>query len=89
MQTSIAKAVEKFEILPDLPDPLAYAVQPAQASTISGTTGSILDSQAHSIGSEPSLVSVVFSLAIVILLIYLTGIVYTKLNKAGFKALKR
>ena len=29
-------AVDKFEVLPHLPDPLAYAVQPAVASAVSG-----------------------------------------------------
>ena len=32
------QAAEKFEVLPDLPDPLAYAVQPAQAAAVSGST---------------------------------------------------
>lgn len=81
-------AVEKFEILPDLPDPLAYAVQPASASTVSGgTTTSVLNSQ--SIGHEPSIISVVFSLLIVVVLIYLTGIIYAKLNNVGLKTMKR
>ena len=79
-------AAEKFEILPDLPEPLSYAVQPAAASTISGAT-TTLGSQ--SIGAEPSIISVVFSLLIVVLLIYLTGIIYAKLNNVGFKTMKR
>lgn len=81
-------AIEKFEVLPDLPDPLAYAVQPAQAASVSGTANTTaLASQ--SIGNEPSLVSVVLSLLFVILLIYCTGILYAKLNKLGFRTLKR
>lgn len=88
LQSSIAMAVEKFEVLPDLPDPLAYAVQPAHASAVSGANEiSTLGTQ--SIGQEPSIVSVILSLLIVILLIYITGIVYAKLNKIGFKTLKR
>ena len=85
LNTAACFAVEKFEILPDLPEALAL---PASASTVSGTTGaSILGAQ--SVGHEPSIISVVFSLLFVILLIYLTGIIYTKLNKAGIIAMKK
>ena len=66
----VASAVEKFEVLPDLPDPLAYAVQPAQAATVTGSADvSVLGTQ--SIGSEPSMISVVLSLVFVVLLILL------------------
>ncbi len=83
-----AQAVEKFEVLPDLPDALTYAVQPVQAAAVSGKTDlSALGTQA-SIGQEPNIVSVVLSLLFVILLIYLTGIIYAKLNKIGFKTIK-
>ena len=65
-------AVEKFEILPDLPDTI---VQSASASTVSGTANtSILGAQ--SVGHEPSIISVILSLLFVILLIYITGIIY-------------
>ena len=88
LTAQVVMAVEKFEVLPDLPDPLAYAVQPAHAGAVSGATDlGALGTQ--SIGHEPSIISVLFSLFIVILLIYITGIVYTKLNKVGFKTLKR
>lgn len=80
-------ATEKFEVLPDLPDPLAYAVQPAAAAAVSGATEPVVMTS-QSIGHEPSLISVVLSLFFVILLIYLTGIIYTKLNKIGAKNLK-
>lgn len=82
------QAAEKFEVLPDLPDPLAYAVQPAQAAAVSGSTD-VTALGAQSIGNEPSIISVVLSLLFVVILIYLTGIIYTKLNKVGFKTLKR
>ena len=81
-------AVDKFDVLPDLPDPLAYAVPSAQAAAVSGTADTSLLG-AQSVGHEPSIISVFLSLVFVILLIYLTGIIYAKLNKAGFKALKR
>ena len=42
----------------------------------------------HSI-HEPNIASTVFSLAIVICLIYITGIVYTKLNKFGMNTVKK
>lgn len=81
-------AAEKFEVLPDLPDPLAYAVQPAHAATVSGASD-IQALGAQSVGHEPSLLSVALSLLFVILLIYVTGIIYLKLNKVGFKTLKK
>ena len=85
---SLVNAVEKFEILPDLPESLAYISQPAQAATVSGA-GDLSAMANQSIGNEPSLISVVLSLVFVVLLIYLTGIIYAKLNKVGFKTLKR
>lgn len=88
LNTAVCYAVEKFDVLPDLPDPLAYAVPSAQAATVSGNVDtSVLGAQ--SIGHEPSIISVVLSLVFVVLLIYLTGIIYAKLNKIGFKTLKR
>ena len=78
-------AAEKFEILPDLPEPLSAA----RASSVSTTQNVVSDNITHSVGQEPSLISVVFSLLFVILLIYATGIIYAKLNKVGFKALKK
>ena len=81
-------AVEKFEVLPDLPESLAYVTQPAQAATVS-SNADISTLGAQSIGNEPSMISVVLSLIFVVLLIYLTGIIYAKLNKVGFKTLKR
>lgn len=83
------QAAEKFEVLPDLPEALTYAVQPVQAAAVSGQTDlSHLGTQA-SIGQEPNLISVVLSLVFVILLIYITGIIYAKLNKIGFKTIKK
>ena len=85
LNSTICYATEKFEILPDLPDSLALSGS-ANAATITGST-SLTGAQA--IGHEPSLISVVLSLLFVVLLIYLTGILYTKLNKVGFKTLKK
>lgn len=83
--TAVCFAVDKFEMLPDLPEQLLPG---AEASTVSGNAGaSILGSQ--SVGHEPSIISVVLSLLFVVLLIYLTGILYAKLNKLGFNTLKR
>lgn len=88
LNTAACFAAEKFDILPDLPDPLAYAVPSAEAASVSGgMNSSILGAQ--SVGHEPSMISVVLSLIFVVLLIYLTGIVYAKLNKVGFQTLKR
>lgn len=88
LNTAVVYAAEKFDVLPDLPDPLAYAVPSAEAASVSGNIGnSVLGAQ--SIGHEPSMVSVVLSLVFVVLLIYLTGIIYAKLNNVGFKTLKK
>ena len=52
------QAVEKFEILPDLPESLVYAGQSAQAATISGAKD-VASMGSQSIGNEPSLISVI------------------------------
>lgn len=79
-------AAEKFEILPDLPEPLSAA----QASSISTTASdSAANNITQTVGHEPSILSVIFSLLFVILLIYATGIIYAKLNKAGLKTMKK
>ncbi len=78
-------ATEKFEVLPDLPEPLASA----QASSISTTADVANNTVTQSIGQEPNILSVVLSLVFVILLIYATGIIYAKLNKVGIKTMKK
>ncbi len=83
LSTQICYAVDKFDILPELPEPLAGA---AQASSVTTTDSASLAAQ--SVGQEPNFLSMIFSLIFVILLIYATGIVYTKLNKFGSKTLK-
>ena len=88
LSASACYAAEKFDVLPDLPEPLAYGVQPASASTVSGASAPILNTS-QSIGSEPSAITVILSLLFVVLLIYVTGIVYAKLSKVGFNTLKR
>lgn len=88
LNTAVAFAVEKFEILPDLPAPLAYSGQSAEAATVSGVAD-VSTLGAQTIGHEPSMISVVLSLVFVVLLIYVTGILYAKLNKVGFKTMKR
>ncbi|MCQ2739929.1 MAG: flagellar biosynthetic protein FliO [bacterium] len=82
-------ATDKFEILPDLPDPLNYAVQPAEASTVSSKADTPVLLGTQAIGGEPSLISVALSVIFVVILIYLTGILYAKLNKVGFNTLKK
>ena len=68
-----------------MPEPLASA---AQASSVT-TTDTVNTVATQSVGQEPNFISMIFSLVFVILLIYATGILYTKLNKFGVKALKR
>ena len=82
---SAALATEKFDIIPDLPEPLAAA----QASSITTTTSDAASSAVQSVSSEPNFLSVIISLIFVILIIYATGIVYAKLNKVGIKTLKK
>ena len=77
------QASEKFEVLPDLPEPLAAA----QASSVSTVDNTLVSTQ--SVGAEPNFFSVIFSLVFVVILIYATGILYTKLNKVGLKTLKK
>lgn len=84
----IANAAEKFDVLPDLPEALSYAVQPASAATVTGGVEPIAMTS-QSIGNEPNFISVIFSLLFVIVLIYLTGVIYAKLNNVGLKTLKK
>lgn len=79
-------AADKFDILPDLPEPLASAAQASSVATVD-TANTITNTQP--VGQEPNLISLLMSLAFVILLIYATGILYTKLNKFGLKTIKR
>ncbi len=85
LQACTVSATEKFDILPDLPEPLAAA----QASSVSTTAKDSVSLGTASPIQEPNLISVFFSLVIVILLIYVTGIIYAKLNKASLNSLKR
>ena len=78
-------AADRFDVLPDLPEPLASA---AQASAVT-TTDAANTLSTQSVGQEPNFLSMIFSLVFVILLIYATGILYTKLNKFGIKTLKK
>ena len=78
-------AIEKFEILPDLPEPLASA----QASSVSKlSSDSAVTNVTQSVGQEPNILSVVFSLLFVILLIYASLIAVAKLNKLNNKTLR-
>ncbi len=79
-------AAEKFDVLPDLPEPLLNSA--AQASSVS-TVPDTAAVATQTVGQEPNLVSIVFSLVFVVLLIYATGIIYAKLNKLGFNTLKK
>ena len=82
----VTYAAEKFELLPDLPEPLAAA----QASSVSTVDPSqTVDTVSHTVGNEPNILTVVFSLIFVIILIYATGIIYAKLNSTGLKALRK
>lgn len=90
LQSQACFALEKFEILPDLPEPLMYAVQPAaEAATVTTTTANSTMLGSQTIGHEPNMLSVIMSLAFVVLLIYATGIIYTKMNGAGFKTFRK
>lgn len=84
LYTHVCYAVDKYDILPDLPEPLASA---AQASSVS-TTEAASTLATQPVGQEPNFLSMIFSLIFVILLIYATGIIYTRLNRFGAKTLK-
>ena len=85
LNTAYVFAADKFEVLPDLPEPLAAA----QASSVSTSNNDAVVTTTQAVGQEPNLLSVVLSLMFVILLIYATGIIYTKLNKVGFNAMRK
>ena len=85
LNSAVCFAAEKFDMLPDLPDPL---LQKAEASTVSGIASNPITG-VQSVGHEPSIISVVLSLLFVVLLIYVTGILYAKLNKLGFNTIKK
>lgn len=85
LSSQLSYAVDKFDILPDLPEPLASA---AQASSVT-VTDSALPAATQTVGQEPNFLSMIFSLIFVVLLIYATGVVYAKLNKFGERTLKR
>ena len=88
VNTLVVCAAEKYDILPDLPEPLA-AAQASSAITDTASTSHVSANVVQSVGQEPNFLSVFFSLLFVILLIYATGIIYAKLNKVGFKTLKK
>ena len=51
-------AADKFDVLPDLPEPLASA---AQASSVT-TTDTVNTVATQSVGQEPNFISMIFSL---------------------------
>ena len=85
----VCYATEKFEILPDLPDPLAAYAQTAEASSVSGKAdySSLVGNQ--SVGHELSFVSAFFALLLTIVLIYLFVIILSKFNKANIQLMKQ
>ena len=83
MHVLAAQAVDNFEILPDLPEPMSAA----QASSVS-TTDNTINLATQTIGQQVNYGSVILSLIIVILLIYASGIIYSRLNKFGLKLMK-
>ncbi|MCQ2744597.1 MAG: flagellar biosynthetic protein FliO [bacterium] len=88
LNATICFAVEKFEVLPDLPDPLAAYAQSAEASTVS-TANNSTPLVGGSVGHEVDLIQVILALLFTIVLIYLAQILYTKLNKANMNVIKR
>ena len=84
ISASCVYAADRFDILPDLPEPLANAAQASSVSTTNEATNSIAT---QSIGQEPNFISILFSLIFVVLLIYATGIIYAKLIKLGLVTL--
>ena len=89
LNAGICCATEKFEVLPDLPDPLAAYAQSAEAASVSGNTdvSSLVGTQ--SVGHELSLVSAFFALLLTIVLIYVFVIILSKFNKANIKLMQK
>ena len=58
-------AADRFDVLPDLPEPLASA---AQASAVT-TTDAANTLTTQSVGQEPNFLSMIFSLVFVIILV--------------------
>ena len=63
-------AADKFDVLPDLPEPLASA---AQASSVT-TTDTVNTVATQSVGQEPNFISMIFSL------VFITGILSAALK---------
>ena len=89
LNAGICCATEKFEVLTDLPDPLAAYAQSAEAASVSGNTdvSSLVGTQ--SVGHELSLVSAFFALLLTIVLIYVFVIILSKFNKANIKLMQK
>lgn len=84
MSALSCSAAEKFDVLPDLPE----LMQSASASTVGVKDSNTASLTTQTIGHEPNFITVIISLAIVILLIYITGLIFQKLNKLGYNTLK-
>lgn len=89
LQANLSYAAEKFEVLPDLPDPLAAYAQSAEAASVSGAVDSTSILGTQSVGHEISLVSAFFALLLTIVLIYLFVIILSKFNKANIKLMRQ
>ena len=79
-------ANDVFDILPDLPDALTNAAQASSVTTVEKSVDADNGIISH---QEPNFLSVFISLIFVILLIYATGIIYSRLNNFGINSLKK
>ena len=91
LNTASCLATEKFDVLPDLPDPLAAYAQSTQAATVSSGNTADLSSLVgtQSVGQELNIISAVFALLLTLTLFYGGAILYTKLNKANANLLRK
>lgn len=67
---------------------LALMITNAQLAFAALDTGSDLDGALKDTTGEPGIMTIIFSLLVVVFLIYITGIIYSKLNVVGAKAAK-
>lgn len=68
--------------------PVIFMLTIQEAFCITETVSSELEQSLKTQSSEPNVLSIIFALLFVIFLIYITGIVYSKLNIVGAKTVK-
>ena len=89
LNAAVCFAENKFDILPDLPDPLAAYAQPAEASSVKGGTDMSAIVGGGSVGHDMDILHVFVALLFTILLIYASLIIVAKIKKSSFDTLRK